>query len=186
MVRDLEQENSRLKQELSTRIVIESFEGERLAFPGGLDSNQEQWCDELDEDGACPVEPGISFGAALKDRSTWLVALLLMQSASGFILAKNEALLANHPMIIYYLTMLVGAGGNAGNVSCIIHCNGHSLFFYVIASKRPCYSRTGLRIAKRKNSKSVSTARSQNGGSFVWYFVVCWILADDVVPNTST
>ena len=55
-----------------------------------------------------------------------------MQSFSGIILSRNEALLADHPVIVYFLTMLVGAGGNAGNqasvrgknraVLCIIHC----------------------------------------------------------------
>lgn len=33
-----------------------------------------------------------------------------MQSLSGIILSRNEALLTNHPVIIYYLTMMVGAG----------------------------------------------------------------------------
>ena len=42
-----------------------------------------------------------------------------MQSLSGFILAKNEALLENHPVIIFFLTMLVGAGGNAGNQASV-------------------------------------------------------------------
>lgn len=68
------------------------------------------WCDDLDED-SCPVEPTVSFGSALRDRAYWLVGLLVMQSCSGLILSRNEALLANHPIIIYFLTMLVGAGG---------------------------------------------------------------------------
>jgi hypothetical protein len=56
-----------------------------------------QWCDEL-EDGQCPVEPFVSFGEALRDRAYWLVGLLVLQSCSGIILARNEALLANHPV----------------------------------------------------------------------------------------
>lgn len=67
----------------------------------------------------CPVEPTISFGAALRDRAYWLVGLLLMQSFSGIILSRNEALLADHPVIIFFLTMLVGAGGNAGNQASV-------------------------------------------------------------------
>mgnify|MGYP005846563033 CR=1 FL=1 len=74
------------------------------------DEEAAQWCDEV-EDEACPVEPSISFGEALRDRAYWLVGLLAMQSCSGLILSRNEALLANHPIIIYFLTMLVGAGG---------------------------------------------------------------------------
>ncbi|MGK3737339.1 MAG: hypothetical protein ACI8RD_012634 [Bacillariaceae sp.] len=38
------------------------------------------------------------------------IGLLIMQSLSGIILSRNEALLTNHPVIIYYLTMMVGAG----------------------------------------------------------------------------
>ena len=43
----------------------------------------------------------------------------MMQSLSGIILSRNEALLADHPVIIYFLTMLVGAGGNAGNQASV-------------------------------------------------------------------
>jgi cation transporter-like permease len=43
----------------------------------------------------------------------------MLQSFSGIILSRNEALLADHPVIIYFLTMLVGAGGNAGNQASV-------------------------------------------------------------------
>lgn len=58
-------------------------------------------------------------GEALRDRAYWLCGLLAMQSCSGFILARNELLLESHPVIIYFLTMLVGAGGNAGNQASV-------------------------------------------------------------------
>jgi cation transporter-like permease len=61
----------------------------------------------------------MTFYAAVKDRSTWLVGLLIFQSCSSFILARNEALLQQHPVIVYFLTMLVGAGGNAGNQASV-------------------------------------------------------------------
>lgn len=75
-------------------------------------------CDEYN-DGVCPIEPDLSFKAAFKDRAYWLVGLLALQSMSGFILARNEELLQTHPVIIYFLTMLVGAGGNAGNQAAV-------------------------------------------------------------------
>lgn len=50
-----------------------------------------------------------------------------MQSCSGVILARNEALLANHPALIYYLTMIVGAGGNSGNQSAVRVIRGLAL-----------------------------------------------------------
>jgi len=144
-VRQLENENERLASQ--RRIILENFEGEGFfqteknsmnqdlaefgitlseaelagdisSFRSPSDQGVEQWCDELDED-SCPVEPSISFGAALRDRAYWLVGLLIMQSCSGIILSRNEALLANHPVIIYFLTMLVGAGGNAGNQASV-------------------------------------------------------------------
>lgn len=76
----------------------------------------QKWSTSLDE---CPVEPNISFMDALKSRANWLVGLLALQSCSGFILARNEALLQDHPVIVYFLTMLVGAGGNAGNQASV-------------------------------------------------------------------
>jgi hypothetical protein len=81
---------------------------------------QQQWCDEVEADSEeCPVEPGILFQDAVRDRAYWLVGLLAAQSCSGFILARNEELLQNHPEIIFFLTMLIGAGGNAGNQASV-------------------------------------------------------------------
>lgn len=61
--------------------------------------------------------------AAFKDefveRASWLIGLLIFQSCSSFILASNEQLLQNHPVIVYYLTMLIGSGGNAGNQATV-------------------------------------------------------------------
>jgi hypothetical protein len=143
-IRQLEMENERLKSSAS-RIVIENFEGEGKMPPESfwfegmsssmpnestmekgitltgeeMESSSPMWCDELDDGDVCPVEPTISFGEALRDRAYWLVGLLVMQSCSGFILAHNELLLEKHPVIIYFLTMLVGAGGNAGNQASV-------------------------------------------------------------------
>jgi len=60
-----------------------------------------------------------SFFISLRDRSSWLVGLLVFQSCSSFILARNDALLQRHPVIVHFLTMLVGAGGNAGNQASV-------------------------------------------------------------------
>lgn len=67
----------------------------------------------------CPLEPQISFLQSLFDRGGWLIGLLVFQSCSSFILSANEELLRNHPSIVYFLTMLVGAGGNAGNQAAV-------------------------------------------------------------------
>ena len=80
------------------------------------------------EDGTVGSGPGgssstlaadASFLAAVWDRGSWLATLLLFQSFSSFILAHHEALLKEHPTIIFYLTALVGAGGNAGNQAAV-------------------------------------------------------------------
>jgi hypothetical protein len=55
----------------------------------------------------------------LYDRAKWLVGLMVLQSCSSFILEENEALLQQHLVIVQFLTMLVGAGGNAGNQACV-------------------------------------------------------------------
>ena len=48
-----------------------------------------------------------------------LVVLLLIQSASQMILQRNEGLIHRQVIIPMFLTMLVGAGGNAGNQSAV-------------------------------------------------------------------
>mmetsp|Transcript_25514 Transcript_25514/g.62684 ORF Transcript_25514/g.62684 Transcript_25514/m.62684 type:complete len:345 (-) Transcript_25514:286-1320(-) len=139
-IRQLEEENQNLKQR--NKIVLENFEGESLfrdrdssmsmsssdgiTLSGDEIAQDEQWCDELEDD-QCPVEPDISFKEALRDRAYWLVGLLMMQSFSGIILSRNEALLGDHPVIVYFLTMLVGAGGNAGNQASVRVIRGLAL-----------------------------------------------------------
>ena len=65
------------------------------------------------------AEPELTFFPSLIDRGSWLVGLLILQSFSSFILKKNEALLQQHAVIVSFLTMLVGAGGNAGNQASV-------------------------------------------------------------------
>ena len=43
----------------------------------------------------------------------------MLQSSSSFILDRYEPLIREHLFITLFLTMLVGAGGNAGNQSAI-------------------------------------------------------------------
>jgi len=73
----------------------------------------------LDLDDEIVVEESSSFYRNLYDRSRWLIGLLLFQSLSSFILHYNEKILQSHPSLIYFLTMLVGAGGNAGNQATV-------------------------------------------------------------------
>jgi len=52
-------------------------------------------------------------------RSSTLIVLLLIQSVSQIVLQRNELLIRRHVIIPMFLTMLVGAGGNAGNQSAV-------------------------------------------------------------------
>ena len=70
-------------------------------------------------EGLCEPLMGGSWAESLQTRATWLIGLLIAQSCSSFILADNEDLLATHPTVIFFLTMLVGAGGNAGNQASV-------------------------------------------------------------------
>lgn len=53
------------------------------------------------------------------DRGKWLVGLLVLQSSSSFVLDSYQELIKEHLVVTLFLTMLVGAGGNAGNQSAI-------------------------------------------------------------------
>ena len=49
----------------------------------------------------------------------WLLGLLVLQSMSSIVLDFYSQLLKDHLVVTLFLTMLVGAGGNAGNQSAI-------------------------------------------------------------------
>jgi len=67
------------------------------------------------------------FTVAFIDRGLWLIGLLMLQSCSTFILARNERLIRHHPSVVFFLTMLVGAGGNAGNQAAVIMVRAQAL-----------------------------------------------------------
>ena len=52
-------------------------------------------------------------------RVRWLLGLLILQSTSSVVLSQYEDLIKENIVITLFLTMLVGAGGNAGNQSAI-------------------------------------------------------------------
>ena len=136
----LELEKDRLEYEAYTRIVLENFEGDNRRRYETEEVSLTPTEEELLMDDTslfprqgelnpneCPLEPDVSFTEALKERAYWLVGLLILQSGSGIILAKNEVLLEAYPSIVYYLTMLVGAGGNAGNQASVRVIRGLAL-----------------------------------------------------------
>ncbi|MCB9492652.1 MAG: magnesium transporter [Epsilonproteobacteria bacterium] len=62
----------------------------------------------------------------IRQRSAWLVLLLIFQSCSSFILSQYQDLLNKYGMIAVFLTMLIGTGGNAGNQSATLVIRGFS------------------------------------------------------------
>jgi len=104
LLRSVRAENERLTAELeSSRVRIEELEE--------LSSRTEGLCEVLDDGGG--------WTSSLRSRATWLLGLLVAQSCSSFVLADNEQLLVTHPTVIFFMTMLVGAGGNAGNQAAV-------------------------------------------------------------------
>ena len=56
-----------------------------------------------------------SINGEFRTRSSVLVSLMIVQSLSGIILSRFDDLIKDHIIVTLFLTMLVGAGGNAGN-----------------------------------------------------------------------
>lgn len=57
-------------------------------------------------------------------RIPWLVGLLFLQSISSMILASYDKMINNYAIITFFLTMLIGTGGNAGNQSATLAIRG--------------------------------------------------------------
>ena len=51
----------------------------------------------------------------IRIRTPWLMVLLLLQSFSALIMGKFDDIFQRHIVIALFVTMIVGAGGNAGN-----------------------------------------------------------------------
>ena len=77
--------------------------------------------------GAHAIDPLLwsePFSMRLRKRAGVLIGLLIFQSCSSFILASFEELLKKHSVVVFFLTMLVGAGGNAGNQAAVLVIRG--------------------------------------------------------------
>jgi Mg/Co/Ni transporter MgtE len=83
----------------------------------------------------------LSFYSSLLDRGGWLIGLLFFQSCSSFILSANQELIKDHPAIIYFLTMLVGAGGNAGNQAAVRVIRGLAVGTLNVKTRRAFFNR---------------------------------------------
>ncbi len=67
---------------------------------------------------------GTSIWKLIWQRAPWLISLLLLQSVSGLILGRYNAMINEYYIITLFLTMLTGTGGNAGNQSATLVIRG--------------------------------------------------------------
>ena len=93
---------------------IESLRARVIELEALVEQNQ-GLCEVLDDEEG----PDVTFATAVQRRAKWLIGLLVAQSLSSSVLESNEELLRTSPVIIFFLTMLVGAGGNAGNQAAV-------------------------------------------------------------------
>ncbi|CAE8580975.1 unnamed protein product [Polarella glacialis] len=95
-------------------------------------------------------------------RAGWLVVLLMCQSTSSLILQRFEFLIKSHPVVIYFLTMLVGAGSNAGGQSTVLVVRRLAL-----AAARGDRQRLSVRrIVGHEARRGSSTCWSHNSGHY--------------------
>ena len=69
-------------------------------------------------------------------RTAVLILLMLLQSLSQFILETYEQLVSEHVIVPLFLTMLIGAGGNAGNQAAVHSITGLVTGEYTLRSFR--------------------------------------------------
>ncbi|KAJ9518575.1 hypothetical protein QJQ45_018604, partial [Haematococcus lacustris] len=103
-------------------VVTEELRSGGSLGPGALEARR-QLCDSgLPDVDMCEITEAAPAFPALAEawvRRRWLLGLLALQSTSSFVLNAYQDLLRDHMVVTLFLTMLVGAGGNAGNQSAI-------------------------------------------------------------------
>jgi len=88
-------------------------------YPQGTTSKGSPRDEELEGESQASENPVVDFTsqevfAEVWERGKWLVALLIVQSIASMVLSQFEQLIKEHVVIALFLTMLIGAGGNAG------------------------------------------------------------------------
>jgi magnesium transporter len=104
-----------------------------------------------------------SFWLLIRQRLPWLIGLLLLQSFSSLILASYGSLINQYAIITFFLTMLIGTGGNAGNQSATLVIRG--------LTTKEITRQNGLKLLMREFSMSLVMAGILATVSFirVWF-----------------
>ena len=111
-------------------------------------------------------------------RGTWLLGLLVLQSSSSAVLERYGELVRDHVEITLFLTMLVGAGGNAGNQSAISVIRG--LATGTIAPTFQC----ALQTMWRQTRVGLALASALSAGGFARVLLSRGAFADAGTPGT--
>lgn len=109
--------NARLRASERTEELLK-LEAERHELTTKLSANMER--QKLLALGLTePLRPSDDFWNSARSRGSWLAGLLVCQSLSSFVLESYTETIQSHPTVVFFLTMLVGAGGNAGNQASV-------------------------------------------------------------------
>lgn len=119
--------------------------------------------------------PELSAVTEAFNRGKWLMGLLILQSTSSIVLDRYEVLLRDHLFVTLFLTMLVGAGGNAGNQSAIKIIRG-----LATGTLEPTF-KCMLQSIKQQGL----VALLLGGGLAIGGFARVWITTQDIVSASA-
>jgi len=96
----------------------------RVTSAERLSEEEDETITDFEDGPKIPHDSSAVYEAYIRGR--WLLLLMVLQSSSSFVLDKYQDLIQKHIVVTLFLTMLVGAGGNAGNQSAIKVIQGFS------------------------------------------------------------
>ena len=110
--------------EAQTRWVRAPGKSKKKKLPKGDDAGTHASSSSASSDDVTSAEDAVGTAADTVvgeawERGRWLLGLLVLQSSSSVVLQHYGDLVRDNLIITLFLTMLVGAGGNAGNQSAI-------------------------------------------------------------------
>ena len=135
-----------------------------------------------DSDSTLYSDPNATVLEEATSRGQWLLGLLVLQSSSSIVLENYGDLIKNHLEITLFLTMLVGAGGNAGNQSAIRVIRGLATGDFVVTKE------CALSTMWRQTRVGIVLATVLAGGGFLRVIIsrgAFFDPADDVVGDAT-
>eukprot|EP00635_Sarcinochrysidales_sp_CCMP3193_P005394 CAMPEP_0118897704 /NCGR_PEP_ID=MMETSP1166-20130328/4992_1 /TAXON_ID=1104430 /ORGANISM="Chrysoreinhardia sp, Strain CCMP3193" /LENGTH=451 /DNA_ID=CAMNT_0006836781 /DNA_START=22 /DNA_END=1378 /DNA_ORIENTATION=+ len=100
------------------------------------------------------------YGRVVRDRAKWLLSLLMFQSLSSVVLDSFSGLLSSNLTLAFFLTMITGTSGNAGNQSSAVVIRG-------LATGEIVSKKDALKVLKREFKVGIPLALVLAGASFL-------------------